>query len=108
MSRQRTQPTTIVTTPIRAAGAPPRKTIASTSDRKLPEIFTAAEVVAAEMSLTIEKASSEAKQGEIPVRAVRVSTASATAPASAAISNRTMNGLGRRRPCRGGPPGETA
>ena len=63
-------------------------------------------VVAAEMSLTIEKTSSEASRARSQFALSASSTATATAPASAAISNRTTNGPGRRRPCRGGPPGE--
>ena len=90
MSRQRTQPTTIVATPISAAGAPPRKTIASTSDRKLPEIFTAAEVVAAEMSLTIEKTSSEANRARSQLACSRSAPRADRSRPARRVSNRTM------------------
>ena len=57
----------IVTTPISAAGGPPRRTIARTIGRKLPESFTFEVVVIAVRSLKMEKASRIAEQGEIPV-----------------------------------------
>src|SRR3954453_11162684 len=47
----------MVRTPISAAGAPPRKTIAKTSARKLPEIFTFEVVLIAVRSLKTEKPS---------------------------------------------------
>ena len=85
-SRQRTQPTIIVATPIRQAGVPPRKTIASTSDRKLPEIFADA-VAAAVRSLATEKTSSEANRAMSQFASSEASTATTAAAASATHSS---------------------
>ena len=53
-------------TPIRAAGVPPRKTIARTEARKLPEIFSRDCISIAVTSLKIEKPT-DPEQAEIPV-----------------------------------------
>jgi len=74
--------------------------MASTSDRKLPEIF-AADVVAAERSLMIEKASSDAKRARSQSALSAVRTARPAAAASAASSRAIKVRDGRRRPCRG-------
>ena len=52
-----------MSTPINAAGVPPRKTIARTSARKLPEIFTFEVVEIAVRSLKTEKPSRIANSG---------------------------------------------
>ena len=86
-SRHRIQPTIIVTTPITAAGGPPRKTIASTSERKLPEIFTLEEVLEAVTSLTTENTRSATNSGRS--QCVSATEATATAAASAKSSSAT-------------------
>jgi hypothetical protein len=53
----------MVATPIRAAGGPPRKTIATTRARKLPEILTLELVETAVRSLSSEKTSSTTSSG---------------------------------------------
>src|SRR5687768_8334560 len=86
-SRHRSQPTAIVTTPITAAGGPPRKTIASTSERKLPEILTLEEVLEAVTSLTTENTRSAANRGRF--QCASPTTATTTAAASAKSSSAT-------------------
>ncbi len=78
--------------PISAAGVPPRKTIATTRARKLPETLTLDSVGTAVRSLKIEKARRTAKKprsqlhsGACQIAADRVS---ASAPDIARIARR--------------------
>ena len=78
------QPTRIAATPISAAGVPPRKTIATTRARKLPEIFTFDSVETAVRSLKIEKASRTANRARSQLHWGARQT-----PAAAVISSTT-------------------
>src|SRR5215213_706298 len=94
-SRQRTQPTAIVITPSSAAGVPPRKTIARTRARKLPEILIWALVVIAVRSLKAAKAkrTSSRPMFQLPSGAATIAAVNtaASAPAWMAI----ILGVGR-------------
>ena len=82
----------MVATPISAAGVPPRKTIAITRARKLPEIFSFDSVVTAVRSLKTEKARRTAKkatsQSERGASQNARATVSARTPTMAAIAVR--------------------
>ena len=54
-------------TPISAAGVPPRKTIARTSARKLPEIFSCDSVSIGGHVAEGREGEQDAEQGEVPV-----------------------------------------
>ena len=97
-SRQRNQPIEIVSTPISAAGVPPRKTMARTNARKLPEAFRWPGVGKAVTSLTTVKPSSTTNSAQFQSAAGACHTATAAAARSAAICAPRIRLVGRCLP----------
>src|SRR3954447_4780753 len=85
----------MVATPITAAGVPPRKTIATTRARKLPEIFTLDSVDTAVRSLKTEKASSTVNSGRSQLQAGARQTAAATVSSRPATMTTIAARVGR-------------
>jgi hypothetical protein len=85
----------MVVTPIAAAGAPPRNTIASTSARKLPEIRMRPRTESASKSLATDRTSSENSRPTFQCAVGALRTPITAAAQSNPISATTNDGLGR-------------
>src|SRR5215218_511140 len=85
----------MVANPITAAGVPPRKTMATTRARKLPEIFTFDSVDTALRSLKIEKDSNTANSGRSQLQAGARPTAAATVSSRPAVMTTIARRVGR-------------